>query len=288
MATKKNRFSKIGIIGVGFVGGATREYFETQTVELFLYDKFKKIGSEAEVNRAEVIFVATPTPFDPDKGFDGSAVDDAIRILTGSKVVVIKSSVVPGTTEALQKKYSQHKLLFNPEFLREVSAYADFINPDKQIVGYTKQSEGAAEGVLQLLPKAPYEKIMPATEAETVKYMANSFLALKVVFANEIFNLCDKMRIDYEQVREAVIQDPRIGNSHFDVRHCGYSGYGGSCFPKDVNALVELAENNGLDMRLLKTMRAINRELLKGSGLSEEYFLRNEHKQYGHSKQDKS
>ena len=281
------KFSKIGIIGVGFVGGAAKQYFSaiqesssegTQPIELFLYDKFKGMGSVAEVNRAEVVFIATPTPYDPEKGFDLSAVEDAIKILDGQKVVVIKSSVVPGTTEALQKKFPNHKILFNPEFLREISAYEDFIHPDKQIVGYTENSREVAEAVLELLPKAPYGKAMPAIEAEAVKYMANSFLAMKVVFANEFYDICKKLGIDYEVVSEAVVQDPRIGNSHFDVAHGGYRGYGGSCFPKDVNAIIELAKKSGHDTKFLKAMREINRELLSQSGVDEEYFLLNKHK----------
>lgn len=277
----KSQKKKVGIIGVGFVGGALADYFKTRPVELFLYDKYKKIGSPEQVSRAEIIFVATPTPFLPSGGFDLSLVEDAIQNIAGNKTVVIKSSVVPGSTEKLQKKFPRHKILFSPEFLREVSAFEDMIHPDRQLMGYTASSRSIAAAALKLLPRAPYEKIMPAGEAEMVKYMANAFLALKVVFGNEFCGLCEKLGIDYDEVRRAVVKDPRIGDSHFDVAHGGYRGYGGSCFPKDVNAIIQLAAERKAPLPLLEGMRKINRRLLKSSGLNEIYFLKNKHKKVG-------
>jgi len=269
---------KIGIIGVGFVGGALVEHFKNQPVSLFLYDKFKNLGTAAEVNNADIVFICVPTPYRSDGGFDISAVENAIEILEGEKIVVIKSSILPGETERLQQKFLQHRLVFNPEFLREISAYEDFIHPDRQIIGVTQQSREAGKLLLELLPKATFEKIMPSAEAEMVKYMANAFLALKVVYANEFYEICKKLGINYDNVREAVVWDARIGDSHFNVAHGGYRGYGGSCFPKDVNAIIQLAESEKIDVALLKSMRAVNRGLLEASGIDEEYFLQEKHK----------
>ncbi|MBI5530064.1 MAG: UDP-glucose/GDP-mannose dehydrogenase family protein [Candidatus Doudnabacteria bacterium] len=268
---------KIGIMGLGYVGGATCKFLESKKIKVYKYDKYKKIGSVAEVNSSDIVFICVPTPYNKN-GFDLSFVEAAIQVLENSKTIVIKSSVVPGTTENLQKKYPKHKFLFNPEFLKEVSAYQDFIHPDRQIVGYTSKSKTVAVDVLKLLPKSSYSETMPATEAETVKYMANTFLSLKVVFANEFFELCRGLGLNYEEVRLAVGEDKRISPSHLDVAHGGYRGYGGSCFPKDVNAILEFAEKKKVKMPLLKAMREVNRKLLKKSGLSEEYFLRNKHK----------
>lgn len=269
---------KIGILGLGFVGGATCKYFESKKIKVYKYDKFKKIGSPEEVNRADVVFVCVPTPFSPRKGFDLSFVEAAIGLLKGNKIVVIKSSVIPGTIEKLQKKYPQHQFLFNPEFLREASAYEDFIHPDRQIVGFSAKSKAVAVHILKLLPKAPYSKTLPSMEAETVKYMANSFLSLKVIFANQFYDLCKALGLNYDEIRLAVGEDKRISHSHLDVGHGGYRGYGGSCFPKDVNAILEFAGKKKVNMPLLKTMREVNRKLLKQSGLSEEHFLLNKHK----------
>lgn len=269
---------KIGIIGVGFVGGALAKYFKKQPVKLFLFDKFKRLGTVSQVNQAGVVFICVPTPYKTGRGFDVSAVEDAIKILKGKKIVVIKSSILPGETERLQKKFSRHSLVFNPEFLRENSAYEDLIHPDRQLIGVTKKSQKAGKLVLGLLPKAGYAKIMPANEAEMVKYMANAFLALKVVFGNEFYNICQKSGINYEKVREAVAKDGRIGGSHLDVSHGGYRGYGGSCFPKDVNAIIQYAESKKVNPSLLKSMRLVNRNLLLASGFNEGYFLRGMHK----------
>jgi len=270
---------KIGIIGVGFVGGAVKKYFESKKTRPLVYDKYKKLGSIEEINQADVVFVCVPTPFVPRKGFDISFVESAIKILKSPKIVVIKSSIIPGTTDNLQKKFPQHQFMFNPEFLKEVSAYEDFIYPARQIIGATKKSQKPAKQILRLLPRAPFEKIMPAKEAEMVKYMANSFLALKVIYANQFYDLCKKLKLNYEDIRIAVGQDKRINHSHLDVSHGGYRGFGGTCFPKDVNAIIQLAEKLKVDIPLLKTMRKINLGLLKQSGFSEEYFLLENHKQ---------
>ncbi len=269
---------KIGIMGLGFVGGSACRYFESKKIKVYKYDKFKNIGSIAEVNLADAVFVCVPTPFHSKKGFDLSFVESAIEVLNSSKIVIIKSSVIPGTIEFLQKKYPKHKFLFNPEFLREATAFQDFIHPDRQLVGYTNKSKSCAGKILKLLPKAPYTKIMPATEVEVAKYMANTFLSLKVVFANEFYELCKKLGLNYNEVRLAVGADKRIGHSHLDISLGGYRGYGGSCFPKDVNAILQFAKKINVDMSLLKTMRKINRQFLKQSGISEEYFLKNKHK----------
>lgn len=270
---------KIGIIGIGFVGGAVKKYFESKGIRPLVYDKHKKLGSPEEINNADIIFVCVSTPFVPKKGFDLSCIKAAIKILISPKIVVIKSTVVPGTTDDFQKKFSRHQIMFNPEFLKEVSADKDFVHPDRQIIGATKKSQKSAKQVLKLLPRAPFEKIMPAKEAEMVKCMANAFLALKVVYANQFYDLCKKMGLNYEDVRIAVGEDKRINHSHLDISHGGYRGFGGSCFPKDVNAIIQLADKLKVDFSLLKTMRQINLKLLKQSGFSEEYFLLGKHKQ---------
>jgi len=262
MSPSSNGRAVIGIMGLGVVGDAVRSYFEGVGVSLRLYDPKLGLGSVDEVNEAEVVFVCVPTPYLPDRGFDHSAVDDAVSALQGSKIVVIKSTVLPGTTEAYQARYSQHVFLFNPEFLREASARHDFVQSDRQIVGYTAQSRHVAERVLALLPSAPYVATMSAREAELTKYMTNSFLALKVTFANEMYDLATALDIDYDVVREGVAADARIGDSHMNVLDAGYRGYGGKCLPKDTKALLDLADRIGVPLRLLRTADRVNATLL--------------------------
>jgi len=260
---------KIGIIGVGMVGGALRKYFEQQKRKLFLYDKYKNIGSLQEVNQADIIFICVPTPFNKERGFDLSFVEDAISKIQGKKIVVIKSTILPGTTDMLQKKYPQHKFLFNPEFLTEYSPDQDFAYPDRQIVGYTKQSFSVADDILQLLPLAPTMKIIPAIEAEMVKYFGNTFLATKIIFANQIYDLCQKLGINYDRVAECAGADKRIGRSHLKVWHQGKRGYAGKCLPKDTKAFIRFAQEQGIDLKLLKLVDAINDQLLKEQGIED-------------------
>jgi len=248
----------IGIVGLGVVGDAVRNYFERTACQTRVYDPYRGLGTKASINEAGIIFVCVPTPFLPERGFDGSAIESTLEMLTGTKTVVIKSTVLPGTTEALQARYSQHSLMFNPEFLREAYARTDFLRPDRQIIGYTAQSRHLVEALMAILPAAPYEASMMAREAEMAKYMTNAFLAVKVTFANEIFDLCEALDADYEKVRGAVTADLRIGDSHLGVDVDGYRGYGGSCLPKDTKALLELGERMRIPLRLLRAADRIN------------------------------
>ncbi|MEK7560945.1 MAG: hypothetical protein AAB539_03260 [Patescibacteria group bacterium] len=174
---------KIGIIGLGMVGTPLKRYFEERQSHirgenLFLYDIDPKKGYDDDVGKADIIFVAVPTPRAPDGSANLAAVHDAFSTINGEKIVVLKSTVPPGTTENLQRKYPQHRVLFNPEFLTEARAWEDFVKPDRQIVGFTARSIDAAHAVLTLLPKAPfmspwgintYRPVkMTATEAEFI------------------------------------------------------------------------------------------------------------------------
>ncbi len=260
---------KIGIVGTGMVGGALENYFKKKEVQPLLYDKGKGRGSIEEVNRADVVFVCVPTPFDKEKGFDLSFVEETCQILKEGKIVVIKSTVVPGTTETFQEKYPNHRFLFNPEFLTEITAEQDMSYPDRQIVGYTQKSYSVAGEIMQILPLAPFEKIIPATEAEMVKYFGNTWFAVKVIFANQMYNLCEKIGIDYDRVMEAAAADKRVGRSHLAVMHKDYKGYGGKCLPKDIRALIQFAEKNDVNLELHKMAEKINNQLMKEQGIED-------------------
>lgn len=255
---------QLGIIGLGFVGGAVESFYkDNSNIELFRYDKFKEIGSIEEVNKADYIFICVPTPYE-NGGYDDSAVLDALSNIEAGKTAILKSTVLPGSTEKFQKQFSKLKILFNPEFLVQAKAKEGFAKPDRQIVGYTEKSESEAEKVMELLPDAPFKKTMPASEAELGKYFANCFLATKVIFANQIFDIAQKLGINYDNAKEVAANDPRIGKSHLDVNFDQYRGYGGACFPKDVRSLIQFAQNLGLDPKLLKTAEEINKELNGG------------------------
>ncbi|MCL5010736.1 MAG: hypothetical protein M1127_00790 [Patescibacteria group bacterium] len=268
MFNKKLNEISIGIIGIGMVGGALRQYFEKNNRKikegLFIYDPAKGFDSVEELNKADIVFVCVPTPYLKDgKGFDLSYIEDAFSKIKGEKAVVIKSTVLPGTTEKMQAKYPNLKVLFNPEFLTEITAEQDMAYPDRQIVGYTQNSFTVAKDVMMLLPLAPYEKIMPSTEAEMVKYFGNNWFAVKVAFANLMFDVCQKVGVNYDTVMEAASADKRIGPSHLVVWHKGYRGYGGKCLNKDIRAMIQFADSLGIDLKLHKAAEQVNDELMR-------------------------
>jgi len=276
---------KIGIIGVGMVGTPLKRYFEEikkyrRARELFLYDIDPKKGYDDNINQADIIFICVPTPRSADGSANIEAVSSAFRMFAGEKITVIKSTVPPGTTESFQKQYPRHKILFNPEFLTERQAWLDFIKPDRQIVGFTDNSLDAAHLVLSVLPKAPfmspwgvntYRPVkITATEAELIKYGGNVYFSRKINFANMLAQFAEKLGTNYENVRLGMSADFRIGDSHLDVTHGGYRGFGGFCFPKDLDAFIAHLESYGLNegVDLLRKDREFNEKLLTSQGLT--------------------
>ncbi len=260
---------KIAIMGVGMVGGALLRYFiQHQQIQPVLYDPLKNLAELDALNQAEIVFLCVPTPYDDEKGgFDLSYIDQALGVLIDNKIVVIKSTVLPGTTEEYQIKFPQHKFLFNPEFLTEATADYDMIYPTRQIVGFTNISKDIAEEVLDILPFAPFKKVVPVKEAEMVKYFGNTLYALKVSFANQIYDLCQKLGIDYETVKDCAKAEPMVGKTHLEIVHKGYRGYGGKCLPKDTRALIQLGERTGVEMTVLKTAEEYNNKLIKAQNI---------------------
>ncbi len=266
----KEQKLKIGIIGVGMVGGAVYRYFKSAGFKVSVFDKFKKLGSPEEVNEAEVVFICVPTPFKKNKGFKRAAVEESLKILKNNKIAVIKSTILPGSTEELQEKYPDLKLLFNPEFLSEKTADFDMKNPDVQIVGYTEKSKPLAKKILKILPRALFEKIVRAKEAEMVKYFHNVHGAIKVIFANQMYDLCQAMGIDYEVVKKCAAASKHIlTDMYLNIWHHNYRGYGGSCFPKDIRALISLGNKKGVKLELLKTAEKINNRLMESQKIAD-------------------
>ncbi|OGE78103.1 MAG: hypothetical protein A2751_02990 [Candidatus Doudnabacteria bacterium RIFCSPHIGHO2_01_FULL_46_14] len=261
--TNKPSF-KIAIVGGGAVGKAISAYYG----RVKIYDKYHPVDSLDEVCDADYIFVAVPTPFDDAKGQpDLTEMDDVLTVLAknmkrpAEQVVIIKSTVFPGTTHGYQEKFPSLNLIFNPEFLTEKTAVEDFARPDKQLVGFTSKSVEFAEKAMSILPRAPYEKIMHARAAEMTKYVINTYYAFKVIFGNSIYDLCQKTGADYDQVREGLVRDKRIIDSHFDVLHGGYRGYGGKCLPKDVKTLAWFGSKNGKPVKFIETIIKLNEKL---------------------------
>lgn len=252
---------RIGILGYGMVGRAVGAWFTNAAI--YSPHQFPH-GMEA-VNRADIIFVTVPTPYHSRTGYNLTMLHDAVRKIQGRKIVVLKSTVLPGTTVALQKQYPQHTWLFNPEFLRDKTNVWDFLHADRQIVGTaraTARHRAAARLVMKLLPRTPYDAITTSTEAEVIKLGANCFLATKVVFANMLYELCARTGASYDAVKEGVGRDPRITTSMMKVLQDGYRGYSGKCFPKDMGAMIWYGKKTKHRFPLLETADAMNWRLL--------------------------
>lgn len=260
----------IAIIGTGMVGGALDRYFQTQNVKAGLYDPPKGLNDLSVLASADVIFVAVPTPYYLDgSGFDDSFLRSAVEsIPVPGKTVVLKSTILPGTTEKFQKAYPLHRFLFNPEFLTETTADRDMQHPNRQLVGYLPESRVDAELIMGLLPRAAFEKVLPATEAEFVKYFGNAFYALKVAYANQMYDLANTLGLDYELIKDCAKAEPWMGSHHWEILHKGYRGYGGKCLPKDTRAIVQLALRSGIDLSLLKQAEAYNNALCKNQDIN--------------------
>lgn len=259
--------NQLGIVGYGIVGQAVEYGFKNEPI--FIYDKFKPFLSLEEVcKRGEFIFICVPTPIKEDhSSIDLSIVeenvDQIVKLTSGTdKIIVIKSTVIPGTTRRLSQKYPKVSICFNPEFLTEANFLEDFVNADRTIVGAGNDlvSRRLVALYKKHFPKMPIFQTDPTT-AEMVKYMANCFLATKVTFANEMFDLCQKLGLSYPEVKKLMVADHRIYDSHLDVTT--ERGFGGKCLPKDLLALRALAKDLRVDGSLLDTVWSKNLKIRK-------------------------
>jgi UDPglucose 6-dehydrogenase len=246
---------KIGIVGQGYVGTAIKVGFEPH-YNIHTYDKFDLAKSTLPnlkdlVQECEVIFVCVPTPMRKDGTCYTGIVEEVIREInsyaTDNPIVVIKSTVPPGTTEKMNKNYSKVTVIFNPEFLTEENFLEDFRNQKRIILGGDRKGTNKLRQIYsKVFPNATIVKTGSNT-AEMVKYFTNTFLATKVSFANEMYSVCEQIGIDYDKVVEYATYDERLGKSHWAVPGPdGDFGYGGHCLPKDLSAIINSFETYGL------------------------------------------
>ena len=236
----------IGIIGQGFVGNAVRKKFENYyNIRAYDLKAMLSTSNEDEAFNNEIVFVCLPTPMNGDGSCHTNIVEKAIKNIAEfgvAKIVVIKSTVSPGTTAKWNEQFPNLDIVFNPEFLTEANAVSDYENQTRIILGGPRNATTKLKPVFaKVFPKASIIKT-DSTYAEMVKYVTNSFLATKVSFANEMYQICEKLDVDYDKVVEYACYDERLGKSHWSVPGPdGDLGYGGHCFPKDVKALITLA-----------------------------------------------
>jgi UDPglucose 6-dehydrogenase len=262
----------VGIIGKGFVGGAMYENFKNvfNTLVWDIDETKRNVATFREfVETSDIVFVCVPTPMKGDGSCDTfivSSVIDDIAQIDRRKYVVIKSTVTPGTTSRLASDIGM-TIGFNPEFLTEANAHNDFRNQSLIVIG--ADDAGLATVMTQLyyefntaVDNVAHVIQRTTKEAELFKYLANSFLATKVIFANEFKSLCDKVDVEYGRIAELAVLDKRLGHTHWRVPGPdGKYGFGGSCFPKDTSALLSYADEIGTTLWLLTEATYINDEI---------------------------
>ena len=243
----------VGIIGNGFVGEAQAFAFSpTSNVKIYDIDPKKSTHNLNEVHQCDFVFICVPTPMYEDGSQDQSYINSVLENSTSKPIYILKSTVIPGTTNQLIKKFGKIKITFSPEFLTERTAKLDMLTQSRIIIGGEKK-------LTSLVCKLFTERFMnkniietDTTTAELIKYMNNTFLATKVSIINEFKLLSDKIGANWNDAINGFAADGRIGDSHLHVPGPdGKFGYGGTCFPKDVNAFILYAKNNGIDLNTI-------------------------------------
>ena len=263
---------KIGIVGNGFVGSSVAFGFSPQCgcdATVKIYDKYKSKGThklEEVINTSDYIFLSVPTPSNEDGSISLDIIYDVFKeihnVIEYTKpgdscdtqpIILLRSTVTPGTTREIQKKYPLMRIVFNPEFLTERSAKLDFINQSRFIIGGSKGDLDFVEklfrwrfGETTPIIKTNYET------AELIKYMNNCYFATKVSFLNEMYQIADKCGANWDEAVDGFVRDGRIGHSHMNVPGPdGKFGFGGSCFPKDIQAMINFSEGLGINANVL-------------------------------------
>lgn len=277
--------NSIAVIGQGFVGGSLTTVFSERKFNVYVHDKTGKVAlggqqpqtveglsprnvqefvtaCEKTQDFSKVYFVCLPTPMYEDGSADLSIVEGVLSQLAaipGDRIAVVKSTIPPGSTDNWNKKFNEQGLyvVFNPEFLTEANALDDMRNQNRIILGGPRPWINTVKQVFQTaFPKVPLIKTS-STTAEMVKYVTNNFLTVKVSFANEMYQICEALdksglNVDYDKVVEYAKYDSRLGSSHWSVPGPdGHRGYGGHCFPKDVNAMIDVAKTLGVKPTML-------------------------------------
>lgn len=244
---------KIGIVGVGFVGRAIKAAYQNTQFEIVLRDPAQGYTSSIEdLKQANCIFVCVPSPPRNDGSCDISILEQVLRDLEGyTGVIVSKVTAPPGQYKQLQEQY--YNLVYAPEFLTAANAVNDYINSKFVIIGGHPDQIDLVEDIIvaPLDPSITVKRTDIAT-ASLAKYTINSFLATKVAFMNELYDVAVASGVDYNSLTDLVKLDSRIGGSHMQVPGPDGRGFAGACFPKDTAALAHYAHKVGEDMSILE------------------------------------
>lgn len=256
----------VSIVGLGFVGNAIVESMKIKdkntNLKIIVYDKFKDggIGNLESCIYSDIIFLCLPTLYDyNNNGYDLDPIHENLELLNKldyKGLVVIKSTILPGTTNKLVEKYKNLNLCHNPEFLTARTAIEDFLNQDHIILGKSNRCnhfDSIFDFYKKYWPKSKLT-ICKSNESEAIKISCNCFYSVKIQFFNELYLMCNKNNIDFNVLKNAMLENGWINKMHTDVPgHDGKLSYGGMCFPKDTKALFTFLQEQRLPNKVLKS-----------------------------------
>ena len=253
---------KVGIVGLGFVGGALKKSFNEKKISVIGYDKYKWIGNIKETLNTNICFLCLPTLF-KENGYDLSSFIEVLSYYHNNNykgVIVIKSTLTPNTCNEFIKQFTNLTIVHNPEFLSAKTAYYDFHNQKHIVIG------GNSKVIINFYKKYYPDgeiSIMTPIESECLKICANSFYAVKIQFFNEIYNMCEKLdNCEYNVVKNGIIKNGWVNKQHTSVPGSdGQLSYGGACFPKDTKALLHYMMNEKIFCKVLKGTVEENKEM---------------------------
>jgi UDPglucose 6-dehydrogenase len=269
----------VGVIGNGFVGESQIFAFSPiSEIRVYDVDPLKSTHTKEETHESDFIFVCVPTPMDMVGNQDLSYIEKVFRDAKEGPIYIIKSTVLPGTTEMLQRQYPHLNIIFSPEFLTERTAKLDMLTQARVIFGGDKV---LTERVEELFSERFMNRHFIHTDSKTaefIKYMNNTFFATKVSLMNEYYRLAQLVDVNWDDALYGFASDGRVGDSHLHVPGPdGKVGFGGTCFPKDINALINMSKEVGVNMNVLEAAWKTNLEIrpeqdwnkLKGRAISD-------------------
>lgn len=271
----------IGFIGQGYVGKNYGDDFERRGYQVVRYSLEEPwVKNKDKIKDCDIVFIAVWTPTVPAESgeplavrFDSSIIESVLPLVGEGKTAVLKSTVLPGTTQRLQQAFPGITIFYSPEFLSIATAAEDAAHPFSNIIGMPVADDAhraRAEAVMSVLPEAPFSQICTSTEAEFIKYSHNGSGYVQIIFFNAMYDLAQKLGADWEVVHKALLADPYICNRYANPVHKSGRGAGGGCFIKDFAALrtlyEELIPEDGLGSAVLRAQERKNVELLMESG----------------------
>ena len=268
----------VGIVGNGFVGESQIFAFSpTNEIRVYDIDPLKSTHTKEETHKSDFIFICVPTPMSVDGRQDLSFIEKVFEESVEGPIYIIKSTVLPGTTEELQQKYPHLNIVFSPEFLTERTAKLDMLTQSRIIFGGDKKLTNKVESLFSNRFMNRHFIHTDSKTAEFIKYMNNTFFATKVSLMNEYHRLANLVGVNWDDAMYGFSSDGRIGDSHLHVPGPdGKLGFGGTCFPKDINAIISMANDVGVNMNILDAAWKTNLEVrpeqdwnkLKGRAIS--------------------